>query len=69
MQSFLGKSSTTITGSLSSIWTSASEIVNNLAGNIKNLLPQYNNEQFMVKNKNSLWYSLVIELLSFNEPF
>ena len=65
MQSFLGESSTTITGSLSSIWTSASEVVTNLAGNIKNLFPQL----FMMKDKNSLWYSLVIELLSFNEPF
>ena len=69
MQSFLGESSTTITGSLSSIWTSASEVVTNLAGNIKNLFPQYNNQLFMMKDKNSLWYSLVIELLSFNEPF
>ena len=69
MQSFLGESSTTITGSLSSIWTSASEVVTNLAGNIKNLFPQYNNQLFMMKDKNSLWYSLVIEVLSFNEPF
>ena len=44
MQSFLGVLSTTINGSLDSIWTSASELVINLPGNIKNLLPQFNNE-------------------------
>merc|ERR1712004_1740 len=44
MQSLLGESPTTITGSLASVWTSASEMVTNLPGNIKNLLPQFNNE-------------------------
>ena len=44
MQSFFGESSTAVTSSLASIWTSASELVINLPGNIKNLLPQYNNE-------------------------
>ena len=41
MQSFFGESSTAVTSSLASIWTSASELVINLPGNIKNLLPQY----------------------------
>ena len=44
MQSLLGESPTTITDSLASVWTSASEMVTNLPGNIKNLLPQFNNE-------------------------